>query len=95
MRPRDLVNLMHLQQGYRFDRRPGQATLNVTDNRVSRLGIDGHAHQGVDHRKAVAAGFDTGRALARISVWFGDSLVMIGLDVTARQAATTRADISG
>ena len=30
-----------------------------------------------------------------MSVWFGDSLVMIGFDVCARQASTTRADMSG
>ncbi len=35
------------------------------------------------------------RAFSRMSVWFGDSLVMRGLRVTRRHAATTRADISG
>ena len=35
------------------------------------------------------------RAFSLMSVWFGDSLVMSGLLVTARHAATTRADISG
>ena len=35
------------------------------------------------------------RALAAISVWLGESLVMMGLRVALRQAATTRADISG
>ena len=30
-----------------------------------------------------------------MSVWFGDSFVISGLLVCARQAATTRADISG
>ena len=33
--------------------------------------------------------------MSRISVWLGDSLVKIGFVVCARQAATTRADISG
>ena len=35
------------------------------------------------------------RAFSRMSVWFGESLVTSGLRVTSRQAATTRADISG
>jgi len=35
------------------------------------------------------------RAFSRMSVWLGDSLVMSGFFVTARHAATTRADISG
>ena len=35
------------------------------------------------------------RAFSRMSVWLGDSLVMSGLRVTARQAATTCADMSG
>ncbi len=35
------------------------------------------------------------RAFSVISVWLGDSLVISGLRVTARQAATTRADMSG
>ena len=35
------------------------------------------------------------RALARMSVWFGDSFVISGFFVTVRHAATTRADISG
>ena len=35
------------------------------------------------------------RAFSRMSVWFGDSLVISGFFVTLRQAATTRADISG
>ena len=35
------------------------------------------------------------RALSRMSVWLGDSFVKMGLVVCARQAATTRKDISG
>ena len=35
------------------------------------------------------------RAFSRMSVWFGESFVISGFFVTARQAATTRADISG
>ena len=35
------------------------------------------------------------RAFSRMSVWLGESLVISGLRVTRRQAATTRADISG
>ena len=35
------------------------------------------------------------RAFSLMSVWFGESLVMIGLLVTLRQASTTRADMSG
>ena len=35
------------------------------------------------------------RAFSLMSVWFGESLVMMGFFVTARQAATTRPDISG
>ena len=35
------------------------------------------------------------RALARMSVWFGESFVISGFFVTARHAATTRADMSG
>jgi len=35
------------------------------------------------------------RAFSAISVWLGDSLVMMGLAVAARHAATTRADMSG
>ena len=35
------------------------------------------------------------RAFSRMSVWFGESLVISGLRVALRQAATTRALISG
>ena len=35
------------------------------------------------------------RAFSRISVWLGESFVMSGFFVTLRQAATTRADMSG
>ena len=35
------------------------------------------------------------RAFSRMSVWFGDSLVISGFFVAFRQAATTRADTSG
>jgi hypothetical protein len=35
------------------------------------------------------------RAFSAMSVWLGDSLVISGLPVTARQASTTRADMSG
>ena len=35
------------------------------------------------------------RAFSTMSVWFGDSLVMSGLSVSRRHAATTWADISG
>ena len=35
------------------------------------------------------------RAFSRMSVWFGDSLVISGFFVTRRQASTTRADMSG
>ena len=35
------------------------------------------------------------RAFSRMSVWLGESFVIRGLVVTLRQAATTRADISG
>ena len=35
------------------------------------------------------------RAFSTMSVWFGESLVMSGLSVSRRHAATTCADISG
>ena len=35
------------------------------------------------------------RAFSRMSVWFGESLVISGFFVALRQAATTRALISG
>ena len=41
---------------------------------------------GVDHGECIRARLDAARAFSRMSVWFGDSCVISGLRVTARQA---------
>ncbi len=57
--PRHLVHLVDLQQGHRFDRRPGQAALIVADHGRSAFHVHGHSHQGVDDGEGIGAGLDT------------------------------------
>src|SRR6478609_827623 len=45
------VDLIHLEQRDRLDRRAGEPALDVADDRPARLDVDRHAHQGVDDRE--------------------------------------------
>jgi len=92
---RDLVHLMHLEQRDRLDRRAREPALHVADHRAARLHVDGHTHDGVDHRQGIRACLDAAaRVLADVGL-VGRDVVMRGFFVTRRQAATTCADISG
>ena len=90
-----LVHLVNFQERDRPDRRARQPALNVADDRQAPLDVDRHAHQRIDHRERIVPASMQARALAAMSVWFGESFVMSGFLVTLRHAATTRADMSG
>ena len=53
-----MIDLVNFEQGDRLDRRAGQTALYIADHRGARLGVDGHAHEGVDHGEGVGAGLD-------------------------------------
>ena len=83
---RHLVHLVHLQQRDRLDRRARQSALDVADHRPPRLTSMAMPMMRVDHRQAVRARLDAAARVLLMSVWLGDSLVMMGLLVRLRQA---------
>ena len=69
MWPGDFVNLFHLEQGNRLDRRTREATLYIADDGLARVDVDRHAHHGVDDREGIGAGFDAAaRVLADVGL---------------------------
>ena len=58
MRLRHFVDLVHLQQRDRLDRRSRQAALDVADDRAAATRVDGHAHHRVDDRQRIRARLD-------------------------------------
>lgn len=63
-----LINLVGFQQGDGLDGGAGEATLIVADDGHTLFDIDGHAHEGIDDRKAVGASLDTA---ARVFLYVG------------------------
>jgi hypothetical protein len=95
MGPRHLEDLVHLEQGDGLDGGPDSPPwlLPITASRDS-------ASMAMPMRVLITANASVPasmqrRAFSAMSVWLGESLVISGLSVTLRQAATTRADMSG
>ena len=63
--PRDLVDLVHLQQRDGPDRRSREAALHVADDGAPGFHVDGHAHDRIDHGKPVGARLDAGAGVGR------------------------------
>ena len=80
VRPRDLADLLHLEQRDRLDRRAGQAALDVADHRLARCAAS--MAMPIIVLMTASASLPASmqrRAFSRMSVWFGDSLVISGL----------------
>jgi delta 1-pyrroline-5-carboxylate dehydrogenase len=55
---RNLVHLVHLEQGDGLDGRTREAALVVTDNGLTRIDINGHTHERIDHGERIGPGLD-------------------------------------
>src|SRR5690606_16911287 len=54
----DFVHLVDLQQGDGLDGRARQSALDVADDRLARVHVDGHAGHGIDHGERIGTRLD-------------------------------------